>query len=77
MSAQVGSIDMPCAGCSNAVQKALSNAEGIISAEVNLENKLVKVTSALTQDQVLEIIRNTGKEAHPHVDVDQQAITAN
>ncbi|KAJ1659060.1 ATX1 antioxidant protein 1 [Dispira simplex] len=68
---------MPCTGCSGAVQKALANAEGIKDVVVDFENKTVKVTSALTQDQVLEIIRNTGKEAHPHVDVEQQAVAAN
>lgn len=57
-------VGMTCSGCSGAVTRVLTKAQGVESFNVNLETQLVTVNSnALSQEQVLEIIRKTGKPA--------------
>lgn len=53
---------MPCSGCSNAVKKVLSEAEGVDSFDVNLDDQLVVVkTSVLSKEQVLDTVKKSGK----------------
>ncbi|KAJ3071346.1 Cytosolic copper metallochaperone [Podochytrium sp. JEL0797] len=57
---------MTCTGCSGAVNRILSKADGVKSFDINLEEKKVSVVaSGLTQDQVLDIIRKSGKTTVP------------
>ncbi|KAJ1979225.1 Cytosolic copper metallochaperone [Dimargaris xerosporica] len=58
-------VKMPCSGCSNAVTKALKNSPGVEQVSADLETQTVMVTTTLSQQEVLEIIQKTGKEAHP------------
>jgi len=55
-------VKMTCSGCSGAVNRALSKAEGIKKYDVNLENQTVLVEGTATYDYIYEKIRKTGKE---------------
>ncbi|KAH7107736.1 copper ion chaperone, partial [Auriculariales sp. MPI-PUGE-AT-0066] len=55
-------VKMTCSGCSGAVTRALSKAEGIESYEVNLEKQEVTVNTDQTYEYVHEKIAKTGKE---------------
>jgi len=55
-------VKMTCSGCSGAVTRALSKADGIDSYDVSLEKEEVIVRGPATYDYVLEKIKKTGKE---------------
>lgn len=55
-------VDMTCEGCVNSVQNVLHKKEGVHDIKVNLDKKLVCVTSALSSDEILLTIKKTGKE---------------
>jgi len=55
-------VKMTCAGCSGAVTRALSKAEGIINYDVSLENQTVEVEGTIGYEELLEKIKKTGKE---------------
>ncbi|KAJ3017148.1 Cytosolic copper metallochaperone [Thoreauomyces humboldtii] len=53
---------MTCGGCSGAVTRILTKAEGVKSFDVSLETQVVTVTSdTLSQDDVLAIVKKAGK----------------
>ncbi|KAJ3298251.1 Cytosolic copper metallochaperone [Borealophlyctis nickersoniae] len=54
-------VGMTCSGCSNAVNRALSKQEKVSSVDISLENQTVVVKSSLSQNEVLEVIKKTGK----------------
>jgi copper chaperone len=59
---------MTCTGCSGAVTRILTKAAagGVESFDVNLEEQRVTVTtSTLSQDQVMELIKKSGKPVEP------------
>ncbi|XP_044736628.1 copper transport protein ATOX1 homolog [Chrysoperla carnea] len=59
-------VDMTCDGCANRIRKKLSglNGQGLEDVDIDLENKLVKVTvNNFTAEQILAEIKKTGKEA--------------
>ncbi|KAJ1829092.1 Cytosolic copper metallochaperone [Coemansia sp. RSA 2599] len=58
-------VAMSCSGCSGAVERALKKVEAIESFDVNLKEQRVRVTTALTKDAILEIIKKTGKAVKP------------
>lgn len=55
-------VDMTCEGCVNSVQNVLNKKEGVNDIKVNLDNKMVSVTSMLSSDEILQTIKKTGKE---------------
>ncbi|KAJ3320603.1 Cytosolic copper metallochaperone [Boothiomyces sp. JEL0866] len=55
-------VAMTCSGCSGAVERILSKTDGVESFDINLDQQLVQVkSSTLSQDQVFEIIKKSGK----------------
>ncbi|XP_033124399.1 copper transport protein ATOX1-like [Anneissia japonica] len=54
-------VEMTCGGCSGAVERVLNKKEGIAKFEVDLEKKKVFVETDLSSDEVLEVIKKTGK----------------
>ncbi|KAI0054112.1 copper chaperone taha [Auriscalpium vulgare] len=55
-------VKMTCGGCSGAVTRVLSKAEGVKSFEVSLEKQEVLVEGPIDYDSLLAIIKKTGKE---------------
>lgn len=55
------SVEMTCDGCVNAVTNVLNKKEGVNGVEINLPERKVLVTSSLTSDEVLNVIKKTGK----------------
>lgn len=61
---------MPCSGCSNAVNRVLSktqgnqrlNLKGINNISISLENQTVVVESERSADEILEVLKKTGKQ---------------
>ncbi|KAF9584817.1 Cytosolic copper metallochaperone [Lunasporangiospora selenospora] len=57
-------VVMSCGGCSGAVSRALGKLEGVEKYDVSLETQKVTVESnSLTEDEILDVIRKTGKTA--------------
>ncbi|XP_022663678.1 copper transport protein ATOX1-like [Varroa jacobsoni] len=56
-------VEMTCEGCSGAVKRVLGklDGQGVTKVEIDLPNKRVFITSTLTSDQLLEVIKKTGK----------------
>ncbi|XP_074649725.1 copper transport protein ATOX1-like [Tubulanus polymorphus] len=54
------SVEMTCEGCSGAVERVLRK-KGIETFQIDLENKKVFVETDLSSDEILEIIKKTGK----------------
>ncbi|KAI9509258.1 hypothetical protein F5148DRAFT_1283146 [Russula earlei] len=83
-------VKMTCGGCSGAVSRALGKvSEGVSSYDVSLEKQEVLVKGTLPFDDVLAVIKKTGKqvlsgevvskqivpeEAGPEVDVPKEAV---
>ncbi|XP_017879272.1 copper transport protein ATOX1 [Ceratina calcarata] len=55
------SVEMTCEGCANAVTNVLNKKEGVNGVEINLPARKVLVTSALPSDEILNVIKKTGK----------------
>lgn len=53
---------MTCEGCVNSVQNVLNKKEGVNDIKVNLDNKMVSVKTTLSSDEILQVIKKTGKE---------------
>ena len=56
---------MKCTGCSQRVERALKNTDGIKDASVNLETREAKITynkDEITYNQICETITDTGFE---------------
>ncbi|KAJ3185767.1 Cytosolic copper metallochaperone [Gaertneriomyces sp. JEL0708] len=58
-------VGMTCSGCSGAVNRILSKAANVSSFDISLENQTVTVKSTLSQNEVLEIIKKSGKSVEP------------
>ncbi|CAK9804992.1 Copper transport protein ATOX1 [Anthophora quadrimaculata] len=54
-------VEMGCEGCTNLVTKVLNKKEGVTNIEIDLQEKKVFVTSTLSSDEVLQVIRSTGR----------------
>lgn len=55
-----------CESCKNRIEKALKATDGVVSANLNLDNKKIKVKfdpSKITADQIRAAISNTGYDA--------------
>ncbi|XP_018565231.1 metal homeostasis factor ATX1 [Anoplophora glabripennis] len=57
-------VTMTCEGCSGAVERVLGKlkGKGVEDFNVNLENQKVQVKSSLPANEILEVIKKTGKE---------------
>lgn len=55
---------MTCEGCSSAVERVLNRhkGQGVDNFSVSLPEQKVVVTSTLSGDQLLDIIKKTGKK---------------
>ena len=58
-------VKMTCEGCSGAIQRVLGKLEGkgVDKIEIDLKGQKVKVVSTLSAEEILEVIKKTGKEA--------------
>jgi len=57
------SVAMTCSGCSGAVTRILTKKlEEGSSFDVNLEGRVVSITSAKSKEDLLEILKKCGKE---------------
>ncbi|XP_076760755.1 antioxidant 1 copper chaperone [Xylocopa sonorina] len=54
-------VEMTCEGCSNAVTNVLNKKEGVNGIQIDLEGRKVFVTSALPSEEILQVIKKTGK----------------
>ncbi|XP_030745646.1 copper transport protein ATX1 [Sitophilus oryzae] len=55
-------VAMTCEGCSGAVERVLGkHKDKIANVEINLKEQQVKVTTTLSANEVLELIKKTGK----------------
>ncbi|XP_076224735.1 antioxidant 1 copper chaperone isoform X2 [Nomia melanderi] len=52
---------MTCEGCANAVTNVLNKKQGINNVQIDLPDKKVLVTSTLSSDEILQVIKKTGK----------------
>mgnify|MGYP000070416056 CR=1 FL=1 len=56
----VGVEGMTCGGCSSRLEKVLRNADGVTAASVDLEGKTARVTGAITDARVRELVTGAG-----------------
>ncbi|XP_053599941.1 copper transport protein ATOX1 [Plodia interpunctella] len=64
MSTHVFNVEMTCEGCSGAVERVLNRlkGQGVENVSISLPEQKVVVTSSLSSDQLLEVIKKTGKK---------------
>lgn len=56
-------MEMTCEGCANAAKKVLGKQGDKVSEVVtDVGTKTVKVTSSMSSDEVLEVLKKTGLE---------------
>lgn len=57
-------VEMTCEGCSGAVDRVLGRlkGQGVETVSISLPEQKVSVTSTLSADQLLEVIKKTGKK---------------
>lgn len=55
---------MTCEGCSGAVERVLNRwkDKGVENVEISIPDQKVSVKSTLSADQLLEIVKKTGKK---------------
>lgn len=60
----VFNVEMTCDGCSGAVERVLNRlkGQGVDNVSISLPEQKVSVTSTLSSDQLLEVIKKTGKK---------------
>lgn len=54
-------VEMMCEGCANAVTNVLNKKEGVNDVQIDLQENRVFVTSILPSDEILQIIKKSGK----------------
>ncbi|XP_063231752.1 uncharacterized protein LOC134536115 [Bacillus rossius redtenbacheri] len=56
-------VAMTCGGCSGAVERVLGKlkGQGVEEVDISLEDQLVRVKSTLAPEELLEVIKKTGK----------------
>ncbi|XP_026765083.2 copper transport protein ATOX1 [Galleria mellonella] len=64
MSTHVFNVEMTCEGCSSAVERVLNRlkGQGVESVSISLPEQKVVVKSTLSGDQLLDVIKKTGKK---------------
>ncbi|CAB3228741.1 unnamed protein product [Arctia plantaginis] len=63
-STHIFNVEMTCDGCSGAVERVLNRlkGQGVDNVSISLPDQKVSVTSSLSADQLLDIIKKTGKK---------------
>ncbi|CAG5044734.1 unnamed protein product [Parnassius apollo] len=63
-STHIFNVEMTCEGCSGAVERVLNRlkGQGVNEVHICLPEQKVSVTSTLSADQLLEVIKKTGKK---------------
>ncbi|KAG7305609.1 hypothetical protein JYU34_009701 [Plutella xylostella] len=63
-STHVFNVEMTCEGCSGAVERVLNRlkGQGVEDVSISLPDQKVSVTATLSADQLLEVIKKTGKK---------------
>ncbi|XP_050362967.1 copper transport protein ATOX1 [Nymphalis io] len=63
-STHIFNVEMTCEGCSGAVERVLNRlkGQGVDNISISLPDQKVIVTSTLSADQLLEVIKKTGKK---------------
>ncbi|PWA71883.1 Heavy metal-associated domain, HMA [Artemisia annua] len=56
-------VNMDCYGCEKRVRRALENLDGVDSIEIDMDQQKVTVTGWAEQEDVLKIVRKTGRNA--------------
>ncbi|XP_046852985.1 copper transport protein ATOX1-like [Xenia sp. Carnegie-2017] len=56
-------VDMTCGGCSGAVERVLKKRDDVKDISFDMDNKKVYVTSDASADDLLAVIKKTGKKA--------------
>jgi len=55
-------VEMTCSGCSNAVERVLGKlGDKVEKVSIDLDERTVQVTSNMSADELLEVIKKTGK----------------
>ncbi|KAL5005351.1 hypothetical protein ScPMuIL_018807 [Solemya velum] len=54
-------MEMTCEGCAGAAKRVLGKKEGVTTVETSVEKQRVFVESELSSDELLEILKKTGK----------------
>ncbi|XP_075161505.1 antioxidant 1 copper chaperone [Haematobia irritans] len=58
-------VEMTCSGCSGAVEKVLGKlGDKVEKVSIDLDDKTVLVTSNMSGEELLEVIKKTGKPAY-------------
>ncbi|NLQ16423.1 cadmium-translocating P-type ATPase [Marinomonas sp. M1K-6] len=68
---QLSITGMTCAGCVNSVQKALVNADKVMSAEVNFANHTAQVTTLGSLNVLIKAVADAGYQASLIVDTEK------
>ncbi|KAG6459841.1 hypothetical protein O3G_MSEX011632 [Manduca sexta] len=63
-STHIFNVEMTCEGCSGAVERVLGRlkGQGVEDFSISLPEQKVSVRSSLSADQLLEVIKKTGKK---------------
>jgi len=60
------SVDMTCEGCAGAVKRVLAKlGDKVGNVDIDVANKTVVVESSLSQEEICETLKKTGKETKP------------
>ncbi|CAB4035889.1 Copper transport ATOX1, partial [Paramuricea clavata] len=55
-------VEMTCGGCSGAVERVLKRREDVKDIAIDMEKQRVYVTSDASAEDLLEVIKKTGKK---------------
>jgi copper chaperone len=55
--------NISCGGCANAVTSAILNEDALAVVEINVDSKVLKVRTELTELALLDLMKNTGYPA--------------
>lgn len=63
-STHIFNVEMTCDGCSGAVERVLGRlkGKGVDNVLISLPEQKVSVTSTLSADELLDVIKKTGKK---------------
>ncbi|CAG0893580.1 unnamed protein product [Darwinula stevensoni] len=62
METHIFNVEMTCEGCSGAVKRVLGKlGDSVENVDIDMEKKKVYVKSGLSSDELLSVIKKTGK----------------
>ncbi|CAN6829288.1 unnamed protein product [Brassica oleracea] len=56
-------VDMDCQGCETKVRRAISKLDGVDTVEIDVDQQKVTVTGYIDREEVLRIVKRTGRGA--------------